>query len=179
MKKLSNHPQWYKDMAASLRADRSAGDISPSEFFEHAADEIERRHQDGDPYWRSLAIADVAAYDRAVSKEQRNAAADGAAAEEAAKWLQRGLFPDEILIKLGLDPDINLGFERRVATLDASHEQRLKGIEELERKKLNSTAGTQKRIDALKRADDLAGNKTLREIIDDTPEEYGYGVGAL
>lgn len=173
MKKLPSRPQWYKDMVASLRADRSAGDVSPHEFLEHAADEIERRHQDGDPYWRSLAITDVAGYDRAVSKEQRDAATDDAATEEAAKWIKRSLFPDEILIKLGLDPDINLGFERRVATLDASHEQRLKGIEELERKKKNSTAGTQKRIDALKRADYLAGDKTLREIIDDRPEEYG------
>jgi hypothetical protein len=166
-------------MVAQLRADRSAGDASPSEFLEHAADEIEKRHQDGDPYWRSLAINDVAAYDRAISKEQRDAAADEAATEEAAKWLQRGLFPDEILIKLGLDPEINLGFGREVQTLDATHEQRLKGIKELERKMSNSTAGTQKRIDALKRADDLAGDKTLREIIDDTPEEYGYGTGAL
>lgn len=173
MKKLPNRPQWYKDMVADLRADRSAGDVSPSEFLELAADEIEKQHQDGDPYWRSLAIDDVAAYDRAVSKEQRDAAADKATAEEAAKWLQRGLFPDEVLVKLGLDREINLGFDRRVETLDATHEQRLKGIAELERKKLNSTAGTQKRIDALKRADVMAGDKTLREIIDDRPEEYG------
>jgi hypothetical protein len=179
MTKLPSRQQWYKDMVANLRADRSAGDISPSEFFEHAADEIERRHQDGDPYWRSLAIADVARYDRAVSKAQRDAAADDAATEEAVKWIKRSLFPDEILIKLGLDPDINLGFDRRVPTLDASHEQRLKGIEELRRKMTNSTAGTQKRIDALERADYLAGDKTLREIIDNRPEEYGYGVGAL
>ena len=114
MKKLPNRPQWYKDMVAQLRADRSAGDASPSEFLEHAADEIEKRHQDGDPYWRSLAINDVAAYDRAISKEQRDAAADDAVAEEAAKWLQRGLFPDEVLIKLGLDPEIKLGFGREV-----------------------------------------------------------------
>lgn len=179
MTKLPSRKQWYKDMVASLRADRSAGDISPSEFLEHAADEIERRHQDGDPYWRSLAIADVARYDRAVSKAQRDAAADDAAAEEATRWIKRSLFPDEILIKLGLDPHINLGFDRSVATLDASHEQRLKGIEELERKKLNSSAGTQKRIDALKRADDMAGDKTLREIIDNRPEEYSVDISAL
>lgn len=179
MKKLPARPQWYRDMVAGLRADRSAGDVSPSEFFEHAADEIEKRHQDDDPYWRSLAIRDVKAYDDAVNKAQRNAAADDSAAEAATKWLQDGMLPDEVLIKLGLDPEINVGFDRRVRTLDASHEQRLKGIEELERKKLNSTAGTQKRIDALKRADAMAGDRTLREIIDDTPEEYGYGTGAL
>jgi len=179
VKKLPSRPQWYKDMVAQLRADRSAGDTSPSEFLEHAADEIEKRHKDGDPYLRSLAINDVATYDRAISREQRNAAADEAAAEEASKWLQRGLFPDEVLVKLGLDREINLGFSLRVETLDATHEQRLKGIEELERKKSNSTAGTQKRIDALKRADAMAGDKTLREIIDNRPEEYGYGAGAL
>lgn len=173
--KLPSRPPWYREMVARLRAERSAGDTSPSEFLEHAADEIERRHQGGDPYWRSLARADVAAYDRAVSKEQRDAAADDAATEEATKWVKRSLFPDEILIKLGLDTEINLGFTLRVQTLDATHEQRLKGIEELERKKSNSSAGTQKRIDALQRADDLAGDKTLREIIDNRPEEYGTG----
>lgn len=179
MKKLPNRPQWYKDMVARLRADRSAGDASPSEFLEHAADEIEQRHKDGDPYLRSLARNDVAAYDRAVSKEQRDAAADDAATEEAAKWIKRSLFPDEILIKLGLDRDINVGFGRRVETLDATHAERLKGLKELRQKRDNSTAGTQKRIDALERADYLAGDKTLREIIDNRPEEYGYGIGAL
>ena len=89
------------------------------------------------------------------------------------------LFPDEILIKLGLDRDINVGFGRRVETLDATHAERLKGIKELRQKMDNSTAGTQKRIGALERADYLAGDKTLREIIDNRPEEYGYGIGAL
>lgn len=179
MTKLPGRPPWYREMMARLRAERSAGDTSPSEFLEHAADEIERRHKDGDPYLRSLVIKDVTAYDRAVSKVQRDAAADAAAAEEATKWIKPSLFPDEVLIKLGLDPELNLGFDRRVKTLDATREERQTAIAELKRKLSNSTAGTQKRIDALKRADAMAGDKTLREIIDNTPEEYGYGTGAL
>jgi hypothetical protein len=166
-------------MVARLRAERSAGDTSPSEFLEHAADEIERRHKDGDPYLRSLVIKDVTVYDHAVSKEQRGTAADEAAIEEATKWIKGSLIPDDVLIKLGLDPEIQLGFGRYTKTLDATREERRKAIKELERQLGNANTGIRRRIDALERADAMAGDKTLREIIDDTPEEYGYGTGAL
>ncbi len=175
-KLLPGHPQWFREMVARLRAERSAGDATPSEFLEHAADEIEMRHKEGDPFLRSLAIADVAAYDRAINKEQRDIVGDEAAKAAATRLLQGSLFPDDVLVKLGLDPDLELGFGRSVKTLDATHDERLKAIGQLVNQLSNANSGIKRRIDDLKRADELAGNKTLREIIAD-PEEYGYDTG--
>src|SRR6266581_1937730 len=176
-KKLPGRPQWFREMVARLRAGRSAGDASPSEFLEHGADEIERRHRDGDPYLRSLAIADVAAYDRLTTREQQDQARDEAALAAATRWIQPGMLADDVLIKLGLDRELELGFGRKVSTLDASHDERLKAIAELERNLANAHSGIQKRVDDLKRADDLAGDKPLRAIIVN-PEDYGYGDAA-
>jgi hypothetical protein len=176
-KKLPDRPQWFRDMMARLRADRRTGDASPSEFLEHGADEIERRHKDGDPYLRSLAIADVAAYDRLITREQRDQARDEAALAEATRWIQPGMLADDVLVKLGLDRTLELGFGRTVDTLDASHDERLKALAQLEHKLDNANEGIRKRIDDLKRADDLAGDKPLRAIIVN-PEDYGYGDAA-
>ena len=109
-KKLPARPQWFRSMIARLRAERSAGDTPPSEFLKHGADEIESRRRDGDPYLRSLAIADVAAYDRLVTREQRTQAEDEAAITEATRWIQPGMLADDMLAKLGLDRELQLGF---------------------------------------------------------------------
>jgi hypothetical protein len=176
MGKLPDRPPWYREMMAGLRAERSAGDVSPSEFLELAADEIQKRHDAGDPFGRSLWISDAAAYDRAVRKEQVATAEEIRALEDAAGYLKPSLFPDDVLIKLGLEQELELGFGRTVKTLDATHDERLKAVAELERKLGNANLGIHKRIDHLKHADELARDKTLREIIAD-PEEYGYDTG--
>lgn len=170
-KPLPVRPQWFKDMIATLRAQRKAATIPPHEFLELAADEAED-HKD---YVRDRIRDDIAAYDRKVSAAQAAQLSDDIAIAEAKKWLQESLMPTEMLEKLGLDTQLELGFGKKVPTLDATPEDRRKAIDNLELKRKNSDRGIQEKIDAIKQLNELAGDKTLRAIIDDRPDEYGTG----
>lgn len=172
-KKLSPS-QWFKSAAASYRSMRATGDMSPSEMRELLADDIQTHHEDGDPFGRNIWIDFIDKYDRDVLKTQRDKADEVAALEMASGLLQQELFAPEVLAKLGLDLDLQLGFGRSVKTLDATHEERLKAIAELERQLDNANKGMVKKLEAIKRADSMAGDKTLREIISD-PGEFGQG----
>lgn len=169
-KSLPARPQWYKDMIATLRAQRKTGKIPPHEFLELATDEAED-HKD---YVRDRVRDDIAAYDRKVTAQQVAQIDDDISIDEARKWLQGSLMPTEMLEKLGLDTQLELGFGTKVPTLDATPEDRRKAIEQLEIKRANSNNGIDEKIAAIKQLNELAGDKTLREIIDDRPNgEYG------
>lgn len=172
MGKKLNPSQWFKSAAASYRAMRTTGDLSPSEMRELLADDIQTHHEDGDSFGRNIWIDFIDKYDRDVLRAQRDKADEVAALEMASGLLQQELFEPEVLARLGLDFDLELGFGRSVKTLDATHEERQKAIAELERKLDNANKGMLKKLEAIRRADDLAGDKTLREIISD-PGESG------
>jgi hypothetical protein len=172
-KPLPARPQWYKDMIAGLRANRKTGKIPPHEFLELAADEIEKRPD----YMRSLARADASAYDKAVSREQRVQFDDEVATAQAMGIIKQSLFPQEVLAELGLDAQLVVGYDRKVETADASHDDRMKAIAELERSKESWSKSKDREIAAVKALDELAGDKTLREILDDRPDGYGHGAG--
>jgi hypothetical protein len=171
MKPLPVRPQWYKDMIATLRAQRKAGKIPPHEFLELGTDEAQNHPE----YVRDRLRDDIAAYDRKVGAAQAEQIKDDIAIAEARKWLQDSLMPLEMLEKLGLDAMLELGFGKKVATIDATAEDRQRAIDQLEHKRLNSNAGIDEKIAAIKHLNELAGDKTLREIIDDRPDEYGTG----
>jgi hypothetical protein len=157
-------------MIAKLRAQRKRAEIPAHEFLELAADEA-ADHKD---YVRDRLRDDIAAYDRKVTAQQVAQIDDDISIEEARKWLQGSLMPTEMLEKLGLDTQLELGFGNKVPTLDATPEDRRKAIEQLEIRRANSNSGIDDKIAALKQLNELAGDKTLREIIDDRPdEEYG------
>lgn len=162
---LPARPQWYRDMIAELRAKRKKGEIPAHEFAELAADQV----ADHPDFLRSLAIADVARYDRAASREQQAALDDEAAMAQAQGYIKQSLFPEEVLAKLGLDPKLQLGFDRSVQTADATHDERMKAIAELERKKKAWETSIDREIAAIRALDELAGNSTLREIVADPP----------
>lgn len=171
MAKPPARPQWYRDMVATLRAKRKRREFPPHEFLEHAADEIQE-HLD---FMRFLARSDVAMYDRALSKEQQAQVDEEMLTAQAQGYIKQSLFPEEVLAKLGLDPKLHLGFDRSIETADATHEDRLKAIAELERKKKSWATSIDREIAAIEALDELAGDKTLREIISDEPDQYGTG----
>lgn len=166
MAKLPVRPQWFRETIAALRAQRKRGDIPDAEFAELAADEIE----DHPEYLRSLAVADARKYDRAVTIEQAAQFTDEMATVAAKGYIQPSLHPEEVLEKLGLDRMLDLGYGRKVDTADATHEERQKAIAELERKKKSWETSVDKDIAAIEALDELAGNKTLREIIAEPPQ---------
>lgn len=168
-KPLPNRPQWFRDKIAELRADRRSGKIPPDEFLPLAADEAQR-HPD---YLRTLALDDIGAYDRAVGREQQRRIGLDAATADARHWLQASMLPAEMLEKLGLDPVLDLGWGKDVATLDATGADRAAARKQLETKRSNSSKGIGEKIAALDRLDEIAGAGTLREAIDDAPARYG------
>lgn len=170
-KKLPKRPQWYQGMVATLRAQRKQREFPPHEFLEHAADEIQQ-HPD---FVRFLARSDAAAYDRALSKEQQAQVDEEMLTAQAQGYLKQSLFPEEVLARLGLDPKLHLGFDRSVETADASHEDRMRAIAELERKKKSWATSIDREIAAIEALDELAGGKTLRQIISDEPDQYDTG----
>ena len=66
-------------------------------------------------------------------------------------------------------------FGKKVPTLDATPEDRRKAIEQLETKRENSNRGIDAQVEAIKQLNELAGDRTLRETIDNRPDEYGTG----
>lgn len=169
--KLPKRPQWYREMVARLRAQRTGREFEPHEFLEHAADEVE----DHPDFVRFLARSDVAAYDRKVTTAQRADFEDEVTATDVARYVTPSLFPEEVLARLGLDRRLKLGFDRDVETADATHEDRMKAIAELERKKKSWEKSIDREIAAIEALDELAGDKTLREVVSDVPDEYGTG----
>jgi hypothetical protein len=168
-KSLPDRPQWFKDTIATLRAQRSDG-APPHEFGELAADEI-LKHPD---YVRGLARTDALSYDAKVTNQQSAEWTEEMAAAVARGFMQPSMLPAEALARLGLDPELDLGFGNKVLTVDATPEDRMKAIAELERSKESWAKGRDKKIAAIEALNELAGGKTLREIIDDLPdEEYG------
>ena len=170
-KSLPVRPQWYKDRIAELRAARKKGEIPAHEFLELGADEAVN-HKD---YVRDRVRDDIAAYDRKVTAQQVANIDDDISIQAARKWLQGSLMPTEMLEKLGLDMQLELGFGNKVPTLDATPEDRRKAIEQLETKRDNSNSAITAKVEAIKQLNELAGDKTLREVIDDRPGEYGTG----
>lgn len=180
-KKLSV-PQWLKDARASYRAMRATGDLSPSEMRELLADDIQGRHEAGDPFGRAVWIEFIDRYDRDVSSMQRDKADELADLERASGYLQADLFPAEVLAELGVPADLDLGgFGKTVPTPDARHSDVQKYIDEQQRKKETWDKTRDRNIEAAARllamlpADD---SRTLREVISD-PEDYGFTAGAL
>lgn len=170
-KKLPDRPQWFKDMMGRLRGERKMRVFPPEEFLEHACDEADAHPE----YPRVLARADIASYDHAMSKTQQGQVDDDMAIAEAKKYIRQSLFPNEVLAKLGLDPKLDLGWDRKVSTVDATPEDRQRAIAELERKKQSWSDSIDREIAAIRRLDEMAGGGTLREMVDDTPDEYGAG----
>ena len=168
---LDGKPQWFKDMMGRLRGERKMRILPPEEFLEHACDEAEAHPE----YLRALARTDIAARDRAMNNAQQDQLDDDMAIAEARKYIKQSLFPDEVLAKLGLDPKLDLGWDRAVSTVDATPEEREKAIAELERKKESWIQSIDKDIAAIKRLDEMAGSGTLRDMVDDAPDEYGTG----
>jgi len=173
-------PQWFRDTHADLRAQRAAGDVPRSEFAEHAADEIEKRHSAGDPLLRTILIWFVGLYDADTRKKQDDAADELRALEEASGYIKQDLFPAEVLINLGLPDDLDLGgYGKKIATPDARHSDAEKWRNELVRKQKSWDISLAKDMEAADRlltmlpGDD---SKTLRQVVSD-PEEYGHGTG--
>lgn len=180
-KKLSA-PQWLKDAFASYRAMRATGDLSPSEMRELLADDIQGRHEAGDPFARAVWIEFIDRYERDASNAQRDKADEAMALELATGFLQADLFPAEVLAELGVPADLDLGgFGKSVPTPDARHSDVQKYIDEQRRKKETWDKTRDRNIEAATRllamlpADD---SRTLREVVAD-PDDYGFGAAAL
>lgn len=182
MGKKLGAPQWLKDAFASYRAMRATGDLSPSEMRELLADDIQGRHEAGDPFGRAVWIEFIDRYERDVSNTQRDKADEAMALELASGFLQADLFPAEVLAELGLPADLDLGgYGKSVPTPDARHSDVQKYIDEQGRKKKSWDETRDRNIEAAGRLlamlpDD--DSRTLREVISD-PEDFGYTAGAL
>src|SRR6266704_439476 len=90
------------------------------------------------------------------------------------------LFPQEVLEKLGLPSQVDLGWEKKAQTADLDWDGFEKAISEVERKEKSWEKSLSEQKEALKRGQALVprdNSKTLRQVISD-PEEYGYGAGA-
>lgn len=179
MGKKLTPPQWFKDAAASYRARRATGDMSPSEMRELLADDIQTQHEAGDPLGRTIWIDFVDRHDRDISKAHSDRADEMAALEGAFGFLQPSLIPEEVLESLGLPPVLDLGgYGKSVTAPEARHTDMQKYRDELERKRESWDKSLNERIDAADRAlailpeDD---SKTLREIIADPGDDYGLG----
>jgi hypothetical protein len=175
-------PQWLKDALAARRAMRAAGDASASEMREHLADDIQARHDAGDPFGRAVWLDWIDRLDRDVSKAQHDKADEAMAFELAAGYLQPDLFPAEVLAELGLPAELDLGgFGKRVTTPDARHADVEKYLGELKRKRKSWDESLDERIEAAERALAILpedNSRTLREVVTD-PEDYGFGSAAL
>jgi hypothetical protein len=182
MGKKPGAPQWLKDALASYRVMRATGDLSPSEMRELLADDIQSRHEAGDPMGRAIWIEFIDRCDRDASKAQHDRADDAMALEFASGFLQPDLFPAEVLADLGLPPELDLGgFGKRVTTPDARYADVEKYLAELKRKRKSWDESLDERIDAAERTLALLpddNSRTLREVVTD-PEDYGYGAAAL
>jgi hypothetical protein len=182
MGKKLGAPQWLKDALASYRAMRAAGDLPPSEVRELLADDIDRRHKDGDPFPRAVWLDWLDRFDRDVSRAQHDQADEAMALELASGFLQPDLFPAEVLAELGLPPELDLGgYGKRVMTPEARHADVEKYLTELKRKRKSWDESLDDRIVAAERALAILpqdNSRTLREVVAD-PEDYGFGAAAL
>jgi hypothetical protein len=180
MGKKSDAPSWFKEACASYRAMRGKGDLAASEMFELLADDIQTRHEAGDPFGRSLWVGFIIGYEGNLTKSQADAAAEEWALIQATGHLQTELFPREVLDKLGLPPVLDLGgFGKKLLAADACHGDMLKYRQELERKQKSWDTSLEKQIIAADRALEILpadNSKTLRQIVRD-PGEHGYGTG--
>lgn len=174
-------PQWFKDQHARYRGQRAAGDIPPTEMPELLTDDIQSRHENGDPFGRDIWRDFATRYDRNVSNSAADAAAEAAALELASGFLQAEMFPAEVLASLGLPPELDLGgYGKKIATPNATYADAAKWKEELERK-LKSWGKSLG--DDIAAADHLLeilpedNSRTLRDVIAD-PDD-GFGQAAL
>ena len=159
---------------------RAKGDLSVSEMYELLADDIQNRHQAGEPFGRLVWINFITGYDDGVRKSQTEAAADEQAFAEATGYMQTELYSKEVLEKLGLPLEVDLGWDKKVTTLDLDHDGFEKAIGEVERKEKSWEKSLAEQKEALRRRQALVpadNSRTLRQVISD-PEEYGYGIGA-
>jgi len=174
-------PQWLKDEHASLRAQRAAGDVTSSEMRELLADDIQSRHEAGDPFGRAVWLDFIERLDRDVSNTQRDNADEAMALELASGYLQPDLFPAEVLAELGLPAELDLGgYGKHVLTADARHTDVEKYLAELRRKRKSWDESLDERIEAAERTLTILppdDSKTLREVIAD-PGDFGYGDAA-
>lgn len=180
MGKKLNAPGWFKESFARYRAQRAKGDLPVSEMYELLADDIQGRHEAGDVFGRALWIKFVTGYDEDVRKTQASAADEERALAEATGLLQSELFPREVLDELGLAPEVDLGWGKKVATPDLDWAGFEKAISEVERREKSWEKSLGEEKAALKRGQALVpadNSKTLRQVIAD-PEEYGHGTGA-
>jgi hypothetical protein len=181
MGKKLGAPQWLKDALASYRAMRAVGDLSPSEMREHLADDIQARHETGDPFGRAVWVEFIDRLDRDVSNKQHENADEAMALELASGFIQPDLFPAEALAELGLPPELDLGgYGKRVVTPDARYADVEKYLAELRRKRKSWDESLDERIEAAERTLAILpsdNSRTLREVIAD-PEEYGHGSAA-
>jgi hypothetical protein len=177
-KKKSDTPQWFKEASASYRAMRAKGDLSSSEMYELLADDIQDRHEGGDPFGRSLWIGFITGQESGAARAQAEAAAEVQALALASGYLQQDLFPREVLDRLGLPAALDLGgYGKSIATPDACHTDMQKYRAELERKRNSWDKSLDDRIEAADRALEILpedDSRTLRQVISD-PEEYGTG----
>lgn len=175
-------PQWFKDQHARYRGQRAAGDVPASEVPELLADDIQSRHETGDPFGRDIWRDYIIRYDKAASNSAAANADEAAALELASGFLQPDLFPAEVLAKLGLPPVLDLGgFGKTIDAPDATRADIEKYRAELERKRKSWDDSLSERIAAAERILELLpedGSRTLRDIITD-PDEYGFGQVAL
>lgn len=183
MSKKLGTPQWLKDALASYRAMRATGDLSPSEMRELLADDIQARHEAGDPLGRAIWVEFIDKYDRDVSRAQHDRADDAMALELASGFLQPDLFPAEVLAELGLPPELDLGgYGKRIMTPDARHDDVAKYLAELKRKRKSWDESLDERIEAAERTLALLpddNSRTLREVVANPDDDYGFGAAAL
>lgn len=181
MAKKLTAPQWLKDALASYRGQRVAGDLSPSEMRELLADDIQGRHEAGDPFGRAVWIEFIDKLERDVTKAQHDKADEAMALELASGYLQPDLFPAEVLAELGLPAVLDLGgYGKTIMTPDARYADMEKYLSELRRKRKSWDESLDERIAAAEQAltilpDD--NSMTLREVVAE-PEDYGFGLVA-
>src|SRR6266704_439477 len=111
--KRPSAPQWFKDAHAKYRGLRAAGDLSASELREHLADDVQARHEAGDPFGRSVWVSFIAAYDAKVNKAQGDIAAEEWALAEATGLLRQNCSPRKCLRSSAFHHKSILGGRRR------------------------------------------------------------------
>lgn len=168
-------PQWLRDTIATIGAQWLRKDISASEADDLAADAIQERHDTGDPYGRSLWLAEakkqrVAWWKRAKEREGER---------EAARLLDG--FTEEPLFDLPfplLGGEVSVGFGRMVRQLDLDYDTAMSA----RRVRANQQATTNAKhdeylaeLDRLLKVLDQDHDKTLSDFLDEPGAEEGAG----
>lgn len=168
-------PQWLRDVVAAVGAQWLSNDVSSSEADDLIADAIQANHKAGDPYGRSLWVAQARKERNGWLRRFKDREQERQAKELLSGVIQEPLF--DLPFPL-LGGEVSVGFGRFVPQLDLDYPTALVARRQRATLRANTNAKHDEylaEMDRLLAVLDQDHDKTLRQFIEEPGEERGTG----